>query len=117
MQLKVIKYRLYPENQPTGYAVGFNIKLINGRSFYAHTLVSLDSLDENKTDEEIVELAYLQLENHISARSAELVYIPSINNLEINIDSDYEVKAVQIDDRVTDLEETMDTLLGGEGDE
>lgn len=117
MKLKVIKYRLYPELNPTDYAVGFNVQTSNGRSFYAHTLVNLDSLDENKTDEEIVELAYQQLEDHISARAAELVYSPSIENLEINIDSDYEVKAVQIDDRVTDLEETMDTLLGGEDDE
>lgn len=28
MQLKVIKYRLYPEDNPIGYAVGFNVKLI-----------------------------------------------------------------------------------------
>ncbi len=117
MQLKVIKYRLYPENQPTGYAVGFNIKLLNGRTFYAHTIVNLEDLEEGKTDEEITQIAYEQLEDHISARSAELVYSPSINNLEINIDSEYEVKAVQMDDRVTDLEETVDTLLGGEDDE
>ena len=33
MQLEVIKYRLYPENNPIGYAVGFNVKLINEEGF------------------------------------------------------------------------------------
>ena len=48
MQLKVIKYRLYPEDQPTGYAVRFNIKLINERSFYEYTIVDLDDWEEGK---------------------------------------------------------------------
>lgn len=50
MVLKVIKYRLYPDDNPIGYAAGFNIKLINGRSFYAHTIVDLEDLEEGKTN-------------------------------------------------------------------
>ena len=112
MQLKVIKYRLYPENQPTGYAVGFNIKLINGRSFYAHTVVNLEDLEEGKTDEEITQIAYKQLEEHITDRVGELTYIPRIEGIEINIDGEYETKAIEIDERVINLETTVDTILG-----
>ena len=112
MQLKVIKYRLYPEQNPTGYAVGFNVKLINGRSFYAYTIVDLVDLEEGKTDEEITQIAYGQLEGHIADRVGELTYIPMIEGIEINIDGEYESKAVEIDGRVTDLESTIGVLLG-----
>ena len=115
MQLKVIKYRLYPEENPTGYAVGFNIKLLNGRSFYAHTIVDLDDLEEGKTDEEITQIAYGQLEEHIADRVGELTYIPIIEGIEINVDGEYETKAVEIDERVINLETTMDIILGGDG--
>ena len=114
MQLKVIKYRLYPEDNPTGYAIGFNVKLINGRSFYAHTIVNLEDLEEGKTDEEIIQIAYEQLEEHIADRVATMSYIPSIEGIEINVDGEYEIKAVEIDNRVGNLETTVDTMLGGE---
>ncbi|HZJ99512.1 MAG TPA: hypothetical protein VFC79_05880 [Tissierellaceae bacterium] len=112
MKLKVVKYRLYPEENPTGYAVGFNVRLINGRSFYAHTIVNLDDLGSGKTDEEITQMAYEQLEEHIADRVGELTYIPMIEGIEINIDGEYESKAVEIDGRVTNLESTVDTILG-----
>ena len=114
MKLKVVKYRLYPEENPTGYAVGFNVRLINGRSFYAHTIVDLDDLEEGKTDEEITQIAYEQLEEHIADRVGELTYIPTIEGIEVNIDGEYESKAVEIDRRVTDLESTIGTLIGAE---
>ena len=112
MQLKVIKYRLYPEDNPTGYAVGFNVKLVNGRSFYAHTIVGIEGLEENKTDEEITQIAYEQLEEHISDRVATLTYVPRIEGIEVNIDNEYEIKAIEIDERVINLETTVDTILG-----
>lgn len=115
MQLKVIKYKLYPEENPTGYAVGFNIKLLNGRSFYAHTIVDLEGLEESKTDEEIIQIAYEQLETHIADRVATLIYVPIIEGIEINLDGEYETKAVEIDERVINLETTMDIILGGDG--
>ena len=114
MQLKVIKFKLYPENQPTGYAVGFNIKLLNGRSFYAHTIVNLEDLEDGKTDEEITQIAYGQLEEHIADRVATLTYVPKIEGIEVNIDNEYETKAIEIDERVINLENTVDTMLGGE---
>lgn len=112
MQLKVIKYRLYPEDNPAGYAVGFNVKLTNGRSFYAHTIVDIEGLEEGKTDEEITRIAYEQLEKHISNRVATLTYTPRIEGIEVNIDNEYETKAVEIDKRVINLETTIDTILG-----
>jgi len=114
MQLKVIKYRLYPEENPTGYAVGFNVRLINGRSFYAHTIVDLDDLEEGKTDEEIIQIAYEQLKEHIANRVGELTYVPTIEGIEINIDGEYESKAIDIDARVTDLESIVNALIGVE---
>lgn len=45
MKLKVIKYGLYPAVEPTGYAVSFDVRLENGRSFYAHTIVDLEELE------------------------------------------------------------------------
>ncbi|NLX80335.1 MAG: hypothetical protein GXZ03_02070 [Proteiniphilum sp.] len=113
MQLKVIKYRLYPEDNPIGYAVGFNVRLENGRSFYAHTIVDLEDLEEGKTDEEIIQIAYEQLEGHIADKVATLAYAPSIEGIEINIDSEYEVKVIEIDERVTNLENIVGTLLYG----
>ena len=111
MQLKVIKYRLYPEEEPTGYAVGFNVRLTNGRSFYAHTIVNLEDLEEGKTDEEITQIAYEQLEEHIADRVSTLTYVPRIEGIEVNIDNEYEVKATEIDSRVGNLETTLDELL------
>ena len=110
-QLKVIKFKLYPEENPIGYAVGFNVNLINGRTFYAHTIVNLEDLEEGKTDEEITQIAYEQLEEHISDRVGSLSYIPSIEGIEINIDNEYEVKATEVDSRVENLETTLDELL------
>ena len=40
-------------------------------------------------------------------------YINAIEGIEINVDNEYEVKAIQINDRVTNLETTLDTLIGG----
>ena len=114
MQLKVIKYRLYPEDNPIGYAVGFNIKLLNGRSFYAHTIVNLDDLEEGKTDEEITQIAYEQLEEHIADRVGELTYAPTIEGIEVSIDGEYEAKAIDIDARVMNLESKVDALIGVE---
>ncbi|HZK00863.1 MAG TPA: hypothetical protein VFC79_12680 [Tissierellaceae bacterium] len=89
--------------------------MINGRSFYAHTIVNLDDLEGSKTDEEIVQIAYGQLEEHIANRVGELTYVPTIEGIEINIDGEYESKAIEIDERVINLETTMDIILGGDG--
>ena len=114
MKLKVVKYELYPTMEPTGYAVGFDVRLENGRSFFAHTIVDFEGLEGGETDEEITQIAYEQLEAQIADRAGELSYVPSVTGLEIHVDSEYEAKAMDIDSRVTDLEETVDTMLGGE---
>lgn len=117
MRLKVIRYDLYPAVEPTGYAVGFDVRLKNGRSFYAHTTVDFEGLEGGETDEEIAQIAYEQLEAQIADRAGELSYIPSVTGLEIHVDSEYEAKAIDIDSRVMNLEATIDTMLGGEVNE
>lgn len=117
MKLKVIKYDLYPAVEPTGYDVGFDVRLKNGRSFYVHTIVDLEGLEGGETDEEITQIAYEQLEAQIADKAGELSYIPSVIGIEIHVDSEYETKAMDIDSRVMNLEETIDTMLGGEVNE
>ncbi len=64
MEIKVAKFQLYPEENPQGYAVGFNIKTINNRTLYRDTVVSLENAT-NKIDEEILELAWEDLKEGI----------------------------------------------------
>ena len=114
-QLKVIKFKLYPKENPIGYAIGFNVNLINGRAFYAHTIVNSEDLEDGKTDEEITQIAYEQLEKHIADRIATLAYAPGIEGIVIDIDGEYETKAIEIDERVINLENTVDIMLGEGG--
>lgn len=67
----VAKFNLYPREDPTGFAVGFNISLDNGRSFYLDTVVSLKDA-KGKDDEEIVELGWSKLEDNIMSRIQDL---------------------------------------------
>jgi hypothetical protein len=71
-EIKVARYELYPADVPTCYCVGFAITA-NGRSSYIDTQVPLGSTT-NKTDEDIVALAYQQvgtnIQNWITATNA-----------------------------------------------
>lgn len=64
MQVKIARFELYPEEEPTGYAVGFTITTSNNRVFYRDTVVSLD-VSEQRTDEEIVQEAWNELKDAI----------------------------------------------------
>lgn len=64
MEVTVARFELYPKDDPTGYAVGFSVKLGNGRSFYRDTIVSLEDI-ANLADTEIVGLAYQTLREWI----------------------------------------------------
>jgi len=66
MEVKIARFELYPEDDPTGYAVGFHITLKNGRSFYVDTIVSLENA-QGKSDNEIAALAWATLEEIIDA--------------------------------------------------
>lgn len=71
MQVLIVKFELYPNEDPTGYAVGFNITTSNNRSFYRDTVVPLASA-QGLTDEEIVGLGYESLREGIESETARL---------------------------------------------
>ena len=68
---KIIVVRLepYPSDEPTGWAVGFNVVCDNGRTFYVDAPVSYD---EAKSDEEAVNKAYEKLKESIDTQVKEL---------------------------------------------
>jgi len=65
----IAKLESYPSDEPTGWAVGFNVTCDNGRTFYIDTPVSYD---EAKTDEEAVDKAYEKLKESIDTQIKEL---------------------------------------------
>lgn len=67
MQVKISKYELYPQPNPTGLAVGFSISLDNGKSFYLDTIVGM-----GLTEEEAIEEAWNGLKSAIDSRIKEL---------------------------------------------
>jgi hypothetical protein len=60
-KIKCIKLSLYPANEPTSYAVGF-AATCNSWNWYSDCTVSLAEC-KDKTDEEIRELGWNQLED------------------------------------------------------
>jgi hypothetical protein len=67
MEVKVTKYELYPQVNPSSLAVGFSISLENNKSFYIDTIVPMGLNEEQAISE-----AWKQLENSINARVEEL---------------------------------------------
>lgn len=68
-EVVVVRVEQYPPEEPTGWAVGFNVVCSNGRSFYIDTVVDFSKA---KTDEEAVEVALEELRDQISSRVNEL---------------------------------------------
>jgi len=64
-EIKIAKFELYPQEEPTSYAVGFSID-VNWRAFYRDTTVSLEE-SKDKTDEEIVAIWYEKLKEWIES--------------------------------------------------
>lgn len=77
MKVTIAKYELYPEIDPTGYAVGYYIKTENDRIFYIDTIIPLNEV-EGKNDEEIVQLAWNSLEGEINQKVEELQSKPPL---------------------------------------
>lgn len=57
-KIKIVKFELYPADEPVGYAVGFSYEA-NGRSGYIDLVVPLAEAS-GKSNEEIVQLALAQ---------------------------------------------------------
>jgi hypothetical protein len=75
-EIKIARYELYPADEPICYCVGFAVT-VNGRSFYRDTQVPLDQVT-GKSEEEIVTLAYDQLQGDITMQIAALEAKPPI---------------------------------------
>jgi hypothetical protein len=68
-EITVVRLEQYPPEEPTGWAVGFNVMCSNGRSFYIDTVVEFSKA---KTDEEAVNVALEELRDQISGGVREL---------------------------------------------
>jgi hypothetical protein len=58
--LKVVRFGLHPENEPSCYAVGFSATAENGRGLYRDTIVNIDDA-KGLSEEEIINLAWIKL--------------------------------------------------------
>tara|TARA_R110000751_G_scaffold214118_1_gene317637 strand:- start:88 stop:336 length:249 start_codon:yes stop_codon:yes gene_type:complete len=65
MKIVVSRLEQYPEDEPTGWAVGFNVVAGNGRSFYVDTVISFDKADK---DEDAIAVALQGLKKSINSR-------------------------------------------------
>lgn len=72
MEMKIAKFELYPEEFPTGYAVGFNVKANNGRSIYRDCLVTYNNIPNNSTDNDIINIAWINLQEEINTAITDL---------------------------------------------
>ena len=71
MKITVAKFCLYPSEDPSGHAVGFNVEASNGRAFYTDTVIPLTE-SQGKTDDQIISMAYEELKTNITFRVGEL---------------------------------------------
>lgn len=113
MKTKIVKYELYPEEQPTSYAVGFDIILQNSRSFYIDTLVSLEGLESGLADEEIAKIGFTQLEEEINDKIEQLTYSElTIKGMDFDVDSQLENSSIEFKKKIDELNAIMDVIIG-----
>ena len=72
MKVKIVKISLFPKEQPTGYDIGFEITMKNGRFFYRDVIVPFEDTVDDPIDEEVVEVAWDILEEEILEKVKEL---------------------------------------------
>jgi len=66
--IKVVRYDLYPEEEPTCYCVGFSVTC-NNQTMYRDTQVPLEDAS-GKTETEVAQLAYASLRDSIDTWAA-----------------------------------------------
>jgi len=81
-EITVVRLEQYPAEEPTGWAVGFNVMSSNGRSFYVDTVVSFDKA---KTDEDAVNVALQELNEQIKSRVEDLEKKPTVLGKKITL--------------------------------
>lgn len=70
MKAKVVRFALYPKENPVGYAVGFEVTL-SGNIFYKDTVVNFDDVLEG-TEESFVAAAWITIKPELEAKREEL---------------------------------------------
>lgn len=70
MKMIISKYERYPTEEPIGQAVGFTV-YANERSFYIDTVISNEDIVD-KTEEEILDLAWEELKEEILSNVEQL---------------------------------------------
>lgn len=112
MRTQIVKYEIYPKENPTSYAVGFEISLESGRSFYMDTLVDIGDIESGMVDGQIAELAFNQIELDIMAKVEELAYTQStIIGKEFIMGAEYESTASELRSDVDGLVEIIDAMI------
>lgn len=112
MKITIMKYEEYPKESPENYAVGFNIKLENGRSFYMDTLVNILEIKSGMTDEEITILAYEKLKEKIVEKVEKLTYSsPTIIGTEFDTQNPFKGISGDLQKRIDNLDEVVDTII------
>lgn len=108
MLVTIAKFELYPETDPTGYAVGFNITLDNGRSFYRDTVVVLGEAAKTSDDEEIIAIGWDQLFNDIIDEKNRLEGKSQLlGNVWVPLDK------IALDSAITNAQRLLDTAVEG----
>jgi hypothetical protein len=77
MDIKVTKYELYPQPNPTGLAIGFTITLETGQKFYIDTIVD----DTTLGAEQATSIAWLMLKPSIDSRIEELTRVVEVQEI------------------------------------
>jgi hypothetical protein len=115
MQVQIVKYELYPKDNPTGYAVGFNVKT-SVRDIYRDTIVSLNDIVSTDTEVDIVSKAWAMLQTNILDEVNRLegrpkviggVYVPDTGE----VISDSEYVEVTLPESFSRLDTIEDILL------
>lgn len=120
MKLTIVKYEEYPKDTPSSYAVGFDVKLYNGRGFYVDTLVPFSEIDSGLSDEEISTLAYNKLHEDIENKVDQLQYAtPAIIGLELEVTVEHQEAGsrlrLELDDVIVgvgEMSDVIDAMMG-----
>jgi hypothetical protein len=77
MQIKIAKFEPYPLDNPLGFAVGYNIITANNKRFYRDILLAIEEI-QNKTEEEILQLAWTYIGDEIIQTVQDLEITPQL---------------------------------------
>ena len=81
--MKIVRFEVYPANDPTSWCVGFNItNNLNESTLYISTNVMVATFTVSKTEMEIMNAAWDQIKDTVGAWAAEKLMYSSLINTE-----------------------------------